>query len=253
MNLPTEVDTYDFGATSPTQIKKIGYATLANNILNRISCVQVTVGAAPSTCGTVTSNTKALTNYTYFANGNLQQTSSWVQGTSYLNSSYTYYANGLIETATDVNSTVSTPTYQNCNTTTPTPAYVSSITAGGLTTSYTWDCNGGVVTSVTDPNSQITQYGYVAQSPSSTPDPFWRVLSTTDPLGYVTWNTYTPATSTTPATQETALNFPTASPTSTVDTLNTLDGLGRLVESETIRREFYRPELELSERRSDIQ
>ncbi|MFZ0770443.1 MAG: RHS repeat-associated core domain-containing protein [Candidatus Sulfotelmatobacter sp.] len=230
LDLPTEIDTYDFGATAPTQVKKIAYASFSTNILDRPSCVQVTVGSNSSACGTVTSSTKSLTNYTYFSNGNLEQASSWTNGSNYLNRSYTYYPNGLLETAADVNSTVSTPSYQNCN---GTPAYLSSVTAGGLTTSYTWDCYGGGVTEVSDANSQSTQYGYVGPAPSSTADPFWRVLSTTDPLGNVTWNTYTPATSTTPATQESALNFNTSSsPTSTVDTLNTLDGLGRLVESQ---------------------
>ncbi len=218
--LPTEVDTYDFGATSPTQVKKITYASLGN-ILNRPSCVQVTVGTNSNACGIVTANTKSLTNNTYFADGNLKTTASWVSGTTFLNRSYTYYSNGLMQTATDVNSNQTSYTYQNCNNT---PAYPSSVSSGGLTTSYVWDCNGGVITQVTDPNNQSTQYGYVGPPPNSVPDPFWRVLSVTDPLNNVTVNSYTPATSTTPATQETALNFPTTSPTSTVDALSTLTG-----------------------------
>jgi RHS repeat-associated protein len=92
-----------------------------------------------------------------------------------------------------------------------------------LSASQTWDCNGGVLTSTTDANGEPANYGYVNQS--GTADPFWRVLSATDPLSNTTWTTYSPGFSTTPA--ETALNFPASNPTSTVDVLNTLDGLGR--------------------------
>ena len=224
---PTEIDTYDFGASSPTQVEKIAYASFSSNILNRPSCVQVTAGSNSNACGTVTSNTESLTNYSYFSNGNLQQTSSWVSGSNYLNRSFTYYSNGLMQTSTDVNSSQTTYGYQNCNNT---PAYLSSVSAGGLTTSYTWDCNGGVITQISDANSQPTSYGYV--SSGGTPDPFWRVNSVTDPLGNVTWIAFTPATSTTAATVENYLNFPASTPTSTVDTLRTQDGLGRLAESQ---------------------
>ena len=223
INLPTEVDAYDFGATVPTQVKKIAYANLGRNILNRPACVQVTAGANSNACGTVTSNTQSLTNYAYDSNGNLVQTSSWVQGSNYLTRSFTFASNGLLQTATDVNSNVTSYTPQDCGPNS-TPAYLSTVSSAGLSTNTTWDCNGGVPTQVADANGQLTKYGY---------DMFWRRISVTDPLGNVTNTAYTPATSTAQATVETYLNFPTSNPTSTLDTLYTLDGLGRLVESQT--------------------
>jgi RHS repeat-associated protein len=222
--LPTEIDTYDFGSSSPTQKKLIAYQSL-NNIVDRQSCDQVLVGTSvPSSCGTPTSNTKSLSTATYDALGNLQNMSSWISGVSspqYLSRGFQHYSNGLLQTSTDVNNNQTTYGYQNCNNT---PAYLSSVSSGGLTTSMTWDCNGGVITQVKDANSQPTNFGYVTQG--GTADPFWRVLSVTDPLGDVTWNTYT----TTPPTKETALAF--NNDASGSDVLLTLDGLGRLAMSQ---------------------
>lgn len=225
-NLPTEIDTYDFGSSSPTQKELIAYASLSNGINNKVTCDQVVVGTtAPSSCGTVTSNTKSLSTATYDSLGNLLGTSSWVSGVSspqFLSQSYLNYSNGLLEKATDVNGNPTTYGYQNCNNT---PAYPSSISSGGLTTYLTWDCNGGVITQAQDVNSQPTSFGYLSPpSQGSIPDPFWRVLSITDPLGNVTWNRYGAT------TEETALVFNNSSSTS--DVLLTLDGLGRLAMSQ---------------------
>ena len=192
-----------------------------NNILDRQNCDQVLVGTSvPSSCGTPTSNTKSLSTATYDAVGNLQSTRSWVSGVSspqYLSRSFQHYSNGLLQTSTDVNNNQTTYGYQNCNNT---QAYLSSVSSGGLTTSMTWDCNGGVITQLKDANQQPTNFGYLTQG--GTADPFWRVLSVTDPLGNITWNTYT----TTPPTKETALAFHNNASGS--DVLLTLDGLGRL-------------------------
>jgi RHS repeat-associated protein len=219
--LVTQDNEFDYGiktgaapTATPLRSTMTTYATLGNYINDRPSCLQVTAGTSPNACGTVTSNTTSLTNYTYFPNetGNLETASYWTQGSNYLTRSYTYFSNGLVETATDVNSAVSTPTYQTCN---YTPAYLSSVSAGGLTTSYTWDCNGGVVTQVSDPNSQPTKYTYESR---------WRIASITDPANNFTNHTYTPT------TFESAMNFNGS--TSTVDTLVTVDGLGRPILSQ---------------------
>jgi RHS repeat-associated protein len=221
-NLPTEIDTYDFGAASPTQKELIAYASIVNGANNRVSCDQVLVGtSAPGSCGTVTSNTKSLSTAAYDSLGNLKSAQAWAQGSQYLGRSFTYYSNGLLETSTDVNGTSTTYGYQNCNNT---PAYMSQVTSGGLSTSLTWDCNGGVVTQWGDFNQQNTSFGFL--TPSGIADPFWRVLSVKDPLGNVTWNTYTTA----PPTKETALAFNNNSSGS--DVVLTFDGLGRLVTSQ---------------------
>ena len=218
--IPSEIDLYDFGASSPMQKELISYASLANGVNNRVVCDQVLAGSTvPTSCGTVTSNTKSLNTASYDSLGNLQGTSSWVSGVStpqYLNRSFQNYSNGLLHIATDVNSNQTTYLYQNCNNT---PAYPSSISSGGLITSMTWDCDGGVLTQFKDANSQPTNIGYVAQG-SGAADPFWRVMSVTDPLLNTTWNTYTATTA------ETALIF--NNNLSGSDVLTTLDGLGRL-------------------------
>ena len=133
-------------------------------------------------------------------------------------------------TVTDVNNAITKYYYNGtggCNNLLLTSTI---FTVDTLSTSETWNCVGGVLTSSTGADGQVTQYGYVNQSGIA--DPLWRRDSTSDPLLNVTWNTYTAPTSTTPATVETYLNFPISSPTSTVDTLNTLDGLGRLLMSQ---------------------
>ncbi len=218
--LPTEIDSYDFGAASPTQKELITYAPLANGINNRVACDQVLIGTAvPASCGTATSNTKSMSTAGYDSLGNLLNTSSWVSGVStpqYLNRGFQHYANGLLHIVTDVNNNQTTYGYQNCN---GTQAYPSSISSGGLITSMTWDCNGGRITGITDANSQLRSFGYANQGGTSV-DPFWRVLSVTDPLLNVTWNTYTATTA------ETALSF--NSNLSGSDVLRTFDGLGRL-------------------------
>jgi RHS repeat-associated protein len=96
-----------------------------------------------------------------------------------------------------------------------------------LSTSQTWDCNGGVLVSSTDANQQVTNYGYTNESGIA--DPLWRRLSVQDPLQNTTWTDYSPGT-TLPETVETYLNFNSGA--STVDTLNTLDGFGRLIQTQ---------------------
>jgi YD repeat-containing protein len=97
-----------------------------------------------------------------------------------------------------------------------------------LTTSQIWDCNGGVLTSSTDANSQITQYGFYDEN--GNPDPLWRRRSVTDPLLNTTWINPSPG-GTLPATVETILTF--NSGLSAVDNLTTFDGLGRPIYQQT--------------------
>jgi len=210
---------------APLRATETTYATISGinpYIQDRPSCVQVTAGASPLVCSTVTSNTISITNYlNYDSKGNVGTIEQWVGGSSHLSRSFTYNSNGTVATSTDVNGTVTSPAYNGtggCNGVLPT-----STTAGGLTTSYVWDCNGGVMTQISDANSQPVQFGY---------DMMWRVTSVTDPQGNIRNTKYTPAATSTPATVETYLNFPTPTPTSTVDSLDILDGLGRLAESE---------------------
>jgi RHS repeat-associated protein len=237
--LVTQDNEFNYGintgtAPSGTPLKAtlITYAPppASSTIYDRPSCVQVTVGNSPTSCGTITSNTVSITNYlNYDSHGNVGTVQRWVSGNNYLSRAFTYNANGTVATDTEVSGAVLTYGYNGtggCNGVLPTSvtATGSGLPTGGLATPTQWDCDGGVVTQVTDANGQSTKYGFVDQS--DTPDPFWRANSTTDPLLNITWNVYTPT------TLETELSFPTSNPTSTVDVLKTLDPYGRLVETQ---------------------
>ena len=150
----------------------------------------------------------------------------WVTGSTYLTTSATYNSNGTVASTTDVNQALTNYFYNGtggCNDILLTSI---SLPVSSLSSSQTWNCDGGVVTSATDANGQVTKFGFVNQSGIA--DPLWRRLSVTDPLNNVTWTSYSPG-STLPATQETALSFGS----STVDVLTTLDGLGRPVLEQT--------------------
>jgi len=237
----TEVKQYDFGAAIPPTGNPISdTVTFYGQSWNGTACTAYPSGTYiySTPCYSHTMNSSgtdiARTQVTYSNTGHATSVTKWTGGTSFLTTTVTYNTNGTLATVTDTNGAVSTYTYNGtggCNSLLPTSVTVkgSGLPSAGLTTSTQWNCNGGVPTQSADMSGQITQYGYVNQS--GTPDPFWRLLSVTDPLSNVTWTTYSSA-GTLPQTVETYLNFPATSPTSTVDTLYTLDGLGRVIESE---------------------
>jgi RHS repeat-associated protein len=216
--LLTQDNEFDFGVntgaaptSTPLQATMTTYATIGSNILNRPSCVQVTAGSSPATCGTVTSTTNAITKYlNYDSHGNVGTIQQWVSGSTYLSRSFIYTPTGLIQTTTDVNGAQTTVTYNACN-----GSYPDTITQPlSLSQTLTWDCNGGVVTQTHDENGQPMQYQYS--------DPFWRTTQVTDPLGNYTTYSYTPT------TEESVLHFVNpACSTCTDDELTTYDPLGR--------------------------
>jgi RHS repeat-associated protein len=111
-----------------------------------------------------------------------------------------------------------------CNNLLPTSVTVtgSGLPTAGLTTSTQWDCNGGVSTSTTDPNNQVTSTNYVV---SGVADPYYRPLSTVDPLTNTTSYLYSPT------RFESVMNF--NGTVSTTDTLLTTDGVGRQIFAQT--------------------
>jgi RHS repeat-associated protein len=144
--------------------------------------------------------------------GNLTTTASTVQGTTTLNQTFTYYDTGNVQTATDVNGAATTYSYAGTSCGNAFPTSVSEPLS--LSRSFAWNCTGGVQTSVTDENSQVTSTVY------SDPD-FWRPHSTTDATGAITTITYNGQNSV-----ESVLLF--NSNASATDVLTTLDGLGRV-------------------------
>lgn len=227
----TKVASYNWGAPIPPSGTPLSSTTITYDGVNGASCGTLSGYIYDRPCAVTTTGLgtpSSRTTFTYNSTGHPTQTSRLVTGTTYLTSQASYNSNGTTATSTDVNGVVTNSYYNGtggCNSILPTSTVV-----GGLTISLQWNCDGGVETKATDANNNATTYGFVNQS--GTADPLWRVLSATDPLGNVTWNTYTTATPTTQATVETYLNFPNPNPTSTVDVLATLDGLGRLAQTQ---------------------
>jgi YD repeat-containing protein len=219
----TEDTEYDFTGTLISD-RVITYGTYSNgtctnpigtHILNRVCTDLTQVGTTPV----------SQTNNSYDSYGNLLSSSHWARGSTgsggtYLTSSSTYNSNGTVNVATDVNGAQTTYGNYTCNGNFPTG--ISEPLS--LSRSMTWDCVGGVVTSITDENSQKTTYGYVNPT-TGLADPYYRPLSVTDPLNNVTNYTYSPT------TFEAAMNF--NGTVSTSDSLTTTDGFGHMLFAQT--------------------
>ncbi|MGA8026815.1 MAG: hypothetical protein WB992_06685, partial [Bryobacteraceae bacterium] len=144
--------------------------------------------------------------------GNATTVSRLVSGSSSLVQHFHYYDTGNVYEAIDANGATTTYTYGNCNN-----AFVSSVSLPlGLSTSQSWNCAGGVQTSVTDVNGHTSSVGYSDAN-------YWRPTSTTDATGAVTSVGYSNATNS--WATESTLNFNGS--VSTADVRTTLDGLGR--------------------------
>ena len=117
---------------------------------------------------------------------------------------------GNVYVATDVNGAQTTYTYGACGNSFPT----SVAEPLSLSRSIAWDFTGGVQTSITDENGNISSSSY-------TKDPyFWRPESSTDPTNAITSFTYAGQT-------QAESDLPIVSGTSASDVLSTLDNQGR--------------------------
>jgi len=235
--LVTDVYDYDYGAATVGGLlrhKHLAYATLGNGIVDRPSSVSTYDGGG---------NLKANTQYTYDegsltasgatqhvsitgSRGNLTTVAAQANGTTTLYRKFTYYDTGILQTSSDVsatNASTNPTTYNYSNSTASCDfAFPTSITEPmSLSRSMTWDCNGGVLLSLTDENGKISSTAYGG---SAYTNDFWRPYSTTDQSGNTTNFTYPSATQT-----ESKLSFNN----SVVDHLTTVDGLGRLSISQT--------------------
>ncbi|MGA2300808.1 MAG: RHS repeat-associated core domain-containing protein [Candidatus Acidiferrum sp.] len=215
-----EQDDYDYGTgTVGALLKKtsITYASLTNITAFR---QQVTVtngsGATVSQINynygdtvTATSGTPQHTTPSS-SRGNLLSVNYYTQGSTYLTKSYTYFDTGNVYVATDVNGAQTTYTYGACGNSFPT----SVAEPLSLSRSMTWNCTGGVETSVTDENGNVASMSY-----TNDPD-FWRPNSTTDPTNAITSFTYTRQT-------QAESDLPVVSGSSASDVLSTRDSQGR--------------------------
>ena len=218
----TEIDQYAYGAGAPGSIVRktlTNYASLGNGIVNKPSSVTVENGSGSVISettyqydqGSVTATSGTPQHVSISGSrGNPTTVSYLVSGSTFLTQTFTYYDTGNIQTETDVNGAQTSYTYGACGNSFPTT--ISEPLS--LSKSLTWNCTGGVTTSVTDENGKTQSYAY-----ATNPD-FWWPNSSTDQESNVTNFAYTGQTSV-----ESSLLFNGSS--STTDVLATTDGLGR--------------------------
>jgi hypothetical protein len=215
---------YDFGATAPTTATTTVYGSW-----NGSTCVAISSTINNKPCTVVTTqngNTTAQSRFTYDSRGNLLTTYVW-SGSSWLSNSTpnVHNSNGTIATSYDLANNPTTYAYNGtdgCNNLLPT-----SVTKAGLTASSTWDCIGGVKLTDTDANSNVTTYSYT-DCVSGAADPFWRVMSVTDPLGNKVCKTYPTASPLNTVTNSFTFN----SGNSIEKTILTTDSYGRKINSQ---------------------
>lgn len=212
--------TYDsFG--DPTSVKKLdwGQVLISQTFIsygqswNGSVCSAYPSGYIQSPCYSHTENSAnadvAKTQITYSNAGHPTAISRW-NGSSWLTTSAAYNANGTTAWVKDPQNNQTSFSYTGTG-------GCSSLLLTGTTypngsTSQTWDCNGGVVTSNTDLNSKQMLYAYS--------DPVWRMTSETDQEGNVTHFSYPDS-----AHLERSLTFNGGS--SSRDSIITVDGIGR--------------------------
>ncbi len=162
--------------------------------------------------------------------GLLTSVAAEANGTTTLNRTYTYYDTGVLSTSTDVStsSTAGATTTYNYSSTGNADcgnAFVTSITEPlSLLRSMTWNCNGGVMLSLTDENGNTSSTAY---SGSNYTNYFWRPYSTTDQAGTTTNYFYDLDSSNRPFQTESKYASTFNSGNSIVDILTTNDGFGR--------------------------
>ena len=185
---------YDYNTTL-LQKTLINYAALGNNIVGLPSSVSVSDGNNHVTSYTTYSYDESGVQSTSAPNhssvtgsrGNATTVNSYTVNSSFLTKHFSYYDTGEVNQFTDVNSALTTYNYDaNGNCVAHTVPTKVTLPVSGLSSSTTWDCNGGVAISTIDPNGHSTATGYVS-------DPYyWRPDSSTDLGGNTTFYGYGP-------------------------------------------------------------
>lgn len=151
---------------------------------------------------------------------NVQSLTGFVGGTpQYLTTQYHYQA-GQVQDIYPPSGNDIYYYYNACNGLLPSSASNGATTkTANLWTYYSWDCNGGVLNSVTDANQQATTYAHG--------DPLWRLTSSTDPLVNTTTYSYGPGGTSSSASQSFG--------SSIVSTTTTTDSMGRPYVKQTLQ------------------
>lgn len=223
--LPTQIQEWDFQTQNfsgpPLRKTFFTYAVLGNNIVDRPSSIVIKDG---------NDNIKAQTTFVYDeggvtgtsgtpqhvaitgSRGNATTVNSWVGGSVWLTKHSSYFDTGTPNTATDVNGAVTSFVYGtgSCGN-----SFVTTVNMPlTLIRSFTYNCTGGVQTSVTDENGKTTTTAFSDAF-------FWRPASITDPLNNVTNIGYSGA-------RITEANMIFNGGNSLTDRAVTLDQLGRV-------------------------
>ncbi len=222
---------YDVGGSSPVSTKTITYGTCTSNCGTSSPGIAAYIPNLPGEIVTTQNGSVvAQSNMAYGSNGALTQTWVW-NGSAFLSqtNANTYNANGTPATTYDLNNNETTYTYatgsysDGCNGVYPFP---TSITNSGtaLTQSLTYDCEGGVPLTSSDPNGNVTTYTY---SSGGTGEPYWRTFGIEDPLT----NTETFIYPNAHTSDDSSVTVPITS--STTDTTHVkVDGYGRLINTQ---------------------
>ena len=218
----TSITRYDFGATSYTTKTTTTYGSW-----NGSSCASIGNYINDRPCDIVNQEVTgghtyniSESRYTYNSTGSLLTTYLW-NGLTWLSNSTpnSYNPNGTVAHSYDVANnptgyTYSPGSYTSCGSCTNYP-FPTSVSAGGLTISSTWNGTGGVKISDTDASGNTTIYGYT--------DPWNRVTSIQDPLGSTVYKTYS----------VNSISSTRAFLSSVNNTTITLDGYGRPINTQT--------------------
>ena len=230
---------YDFGATTPTRSTTITYgsctascATSSPTISNSSMATDGVYNKPGEIVVRQNGITVAQTNITYDARGDLLSKQVWT-GSAFIGqtTANVYNANGTIAKAYDLGNNETDYSYasgsysDNCGTIFPFPTTVKNV-GTGLSTSSTYDCEGGVKLTDVDANGNTTTYGY--ETTSGVADPYWRANSVTDPYSAVAYKIY--PTGSSPDTSGSSFEF--NSNNSIEATTLTTDGYGRPINSQ---------------------
>jgi len=200
----------------------------ANNIVKASTTYTYDEGTPTATSGTP--QHVAVTG----SRGLLTTVAAQANGTTTLYRKYTYYDTGLLKTSTDVstsNTVNGATTTYNYSTGSCGNSFVTSISEPlSLSRSMTWDCNGGVMLSLTDENGKVSSTAY---SGTNYTNYFWRPYSTTDQAGNTTNYFYYLNSSNQPFQTESKYVSTFNGGSSIVDTLTTTDGFGRTIFTQT--------------------
>jgi hypothetical protein len=160
---------YDVGASSPTWTKTVSYGTCTSNCSSSTPVITslTNIKSLPGEIVTTQNgSTVAQSNFAYSSTGELTQTWVW-NGSSFLSqtNTNTYNANGTPATTYALNNNKTTYAYSSgsysdgCGSNYPFPTSITD-SGTGLSHSFTYDCEGGVPLTSSDPNGNVTTYIY---------------------------------------------------------------------------------------------